>query len=108
MPPIIPIVAGAVLAGMGVAGVAELTLLGALGLTELGAIMTGTMLVVSGVSSMINKRKPSTMSSISLDSQRRTITVRQPTAPHRIVYGRVGRLGGTLSQVKGDEPCHWF
>ena len=65
-------------------------------------------LVLGAVSQSLAKKPSATSGSISLSQRDQTVTVRQPIAPHQILYGR-SRVGGTtvfLESTQGNRLLH--
>ena len=59
-----------------------------------------TNLVLGGVSSMLNKQGNPSAASITL--QDKTVSSRQPIAPHVVLYGR-NRIGGTIIYMQSSD-----
>jgi hypothetical protein len=99
-----PVIIGAVAAGALSTAVAAATGFGLIAgsLLTTFAVSFGTSLVLGGLSFALQKKPKGGGgdggSSIAFEGRDRTVTVRQPTAPWRVVYGRA-RVGGTYAFV---------
>lgn len=91
MPFLIPIIVGlgiAVAAGPIFVAVGSIALFNAM-------VGIGLSIALSGVSKLLQK-KPN-FAAIAHDALTRSVTVRQPISPRKIIYGSVGRLGGVIT-----------
>lgn len=87
---LIPLFIGMGLVGTGVAAI-ELTTWSIM--TVVSLIATGASMILSGVSSLLKARHPSTTPSLAFDKGSNSVAVRQPAAPRVIAYGK-NMLGG--------------
>jgi hypothetical protein len=101
VPPVIAGVLGVLVGAFGVAATVAIV-----NVVTYGLLFGGLNYVFSSVSKLLTK-KPN-FSALSHDSLTRSVTVRQPISPRKIIYGSVGRLGGIITFIHVEGTTGQF